>query len=313
MRNSFVTRDVRLAGAALCGIIATVVVTATTAVAGPFKEVAPPPPVEEIDWNGIYMGFNVGVVFDNYDVRDYGGAVNLGEQLNNAVMANGLGEDEMTDPYYAGFSFPGGSGTDTAPIGGLHIGYRKQFGHFVAGIEFGFEGTQTSKGPQSRVFQENFMTDYDESEVLAFSRWDSYRYAERNWDGWAGGQIGYAWQRFLFYANGGYTFADVGVHSFDRVKSEFVDDGGEDFIVYASNAYATVSSDIMQGFYAGGGVQYALNQKVTLGLEYRYSDFGNETFRFHQAHPIFPGATNVSLTTNQVEFVVNIMLGHLGH
>jgi opacity protein-like surface antigen len=320
MQITFLKKNTYLTSLAiLCGIFVALIGAATAWAGAPeMKEVAPVPP-QCPDWNGIYMGFNAGVVWDSYDVKDYNGVINLGEQLNSIPPPAEQDEDpadELALPYFAPFFFSGGSGTDVAPIGGLHVGYKKQFGHFVVGLEFGFEGTQTSKGPGSVRYQENFINDQgDDLAAAVLSRYDSSRYAERNWDGWAGGQLGYAWCRFYFYGTGGYTFADVGVHGFDRVKSVFYGDGfdeGNDFIIRKSTALTSVSSDIMQGWYAGGGMQYALNNRVTLGLEYRHSDFGNETFRFAGAHPIFPGATNVGLTSNQVEFVVNIMLDHLG-
>jgi outer membrane immunogenic protein len=321
MQITFLKKNTYLTSAALlCGIFLLMGASIASAGAPEMKEVAPLPP-QCPDWNGIYMGFNAGVVWDSYDVSDYNGVINLGEQLNSVPQAPEEDEnptDEVALPYFAPFFFSGGSGTDVAPIGGLHVGYKKQFGHFVAGLEFGFEGTQTSKGPGSVRFQENFIDDQGEDTAAAvLSRYDSSRYAERNWDGWVGGQLGYAWCRFYFYGTGGYTFADVGVHTFDRVKSEFFGDSinnevEPDFDIRKSTVLATVASDVMQGWYAGGGMQYALNNRVTLGLEYRHSDFGNETFRFAGAHPIFPGATNVGLTSNQVEFVVNIMLDHLG-
>jgi opacity protein-like surface antigen len=294
---------------ALCGMIVALISTATTARAGLFNVSDEP-----ADWNGMYMGFNAGVVFDHYDISHYNGVANLGEQLNSLAQP-AEAEDETALPFYALFLFPGSSDTDVAPIGGIHFGYRKQIGHIVGGFEFGFEGTQTSKGAKSVTFSgPNTLNDVDDVAADAFSRWDSLRYAERNWDGWVGGQIGFAWSRFLFYGTGGYTFADVALHGYDRVRTEFFGDGvlTSDFDLTRSTALASVQSDIMNGWYAGGGAQFALNDKVTLGLEYRHSDFGDQVFRFNPAHPIFPGATRVDLSSDQVEFVVNVMLGHLG-
>jgi opacity protein-like surface antigen len=148
----------------------------------------------------------------------------------------------------------------------------------------------------------------------ADTRFDTSRRAERNWDGWVGGQLGYAWGRFLFYATGGYTFTDVTVYTSDRAQTDFYYER-EIFLGHVSSREYTNAGDIMNGWFAGGGAQYALNNKVAIGIQYRHSDFGDETFRFNPMHPIFPGATNVDLSSNQVEFTVNINLGHLsqGH
>jgi outer membrane immunogenic protein len=314
-------RGIRSTGAvALCGIfVALIGATNASAGAPEMKEVAPVPP-QAIDWNGIYMGFNAGVVWDNYSLGQYGTDVNLGQQFeslpqNMAPVADPPIQDQIF--LFSTFFAPGHSDTDVAPIGGLHVGYNKQFGHFVAGLEFGFEGTQTSKGSQSRSFQTNFFgagggTDGLNNFLEADTRFDTSRRAERNWDGWVGGQLGYAWGRFLFYATGGYTFTDVTVYTSDRAQTDFYYER-EIFLGHVSSREYTNAGDIMNGWFAGGGAQYALNNKVAIGIQYRHSDFGDETFRFNPMHPIFPGATNVDLSSNQVEFTVNIMLGHLGH
>jgi opacity protein-like surface antigen len=313
MQIGFFKRNVRPCGAALCAITVALFGVASSAHAGLFNV-----PQEPADWNGAYMGFDAGVALDHFDVSNYGGNINLGEQLNSipAIAATaGTAEDETADPLFAFSSFSGGSGTDAGPVGGLHIGYNKQFGHIVGGFEFGFQGTQTSKGPASSVAFTSAFTDHDGSADVGSHVWDSSRYAERNWDGYFGGHLGFAFSRFLFYANGGYTFADIGVHSFDRVKSVFDDDivrGIPELEVSKSTVLADVTSDIMNGWFVGGGALFALNDKVTLGLDYRHSDFGDQVFRFNVAHPLFPGATRVSVSSDQIEFVVNIMLGHLG-
>src|SRR5438552_6918381 len=71
-------------------LIASVLSTvAMTAIAGPQpieKTVAPAPP-SEIDWAGPYIGFNVGVVWTNYDVSKYHTDVDLEEQFYEAVQA----------------------------------------------------------------------------------------------------------------------------------------------------------------------------------------------------------------------------------
>jgi opacity protein-like surface antigen len=314
--------------AVLCGIFVALIGAATAFAGAPeMKEVAPLPP-QCPDWNGIYMGFNAGVVWDHYDIGEYRSEVNLTQQFTELEArtpsvdsaTKGLdGNDGIAFIAFASSFAPSHSDTDVAPIGGLHIGYKKQFGHFVTGLEIGFEGTQTSKGSEYRSFQETFILN---TPLVADTYFDSSRRAERNWDGWVGGQLGYAWGCFYFYATGGYTFADVGVYSFDRARTDFylarepstpTPSQGEQFLGRQTDRLYANTSDIMNGWYVGGGTQYALNQKVTIGLEYRHSDFGDETFRFNPAHPIFPGATNVNLSSDQVEFIVNIMLGHLGH
>jgi hypothetical protein len=213
VRTDLSRRDITSTGAAvLCGIFVALIGVGTALAGAPeMKEVAPVPS-QAIDWNGPYMGFDAGVVWDHYDIGKYGTDVNLEEQFYEAVDIPG----EFVA--FGSFVAPSHSDTDVAPIGGLHLGYNKQFGHFVAGFEFGFSGTQTSKGSEFHTAQINPLFD----SVVGETFFDSSRRAERNWDGYVGGQLGYAWWRFLFYATGGYTFADVGVYSFDRARTCFL-------------------------------------------------------------------------------------------
>ncbi|TBN48752.1 porin family protein [Hansschlegelia quercus] len=69
------------------------------------------------------------------------------------------------------------------------------------------------------------------------------------------GRVGYAFNRFLVYGAGGVAFADP------QIKA-----GG--------------SSDdtIAVGWTIGGGVEAALSDNVTARVEYRYSDFGTDSF-----------------------------------
>ncbi len=104
--------------------------------------------------------------------------------------------------------------------------------------------------------------------------------------------------------------------SYDQARTLFIDDPGDgepEFTRHANTKEYSVGNDIMEGWYAGGGTKFALNNKVAIGIQYRHSDFGDEVFRFKPTFPIMPGATRVDLTSDQVEFTVDIMLGHLGN
>ena len=71
----------------------------------------------------------------------------------------------------------------------------------------------------------------------------------------------------------------------------------------------------MVGWTAGFGLEVALNDAVSLALEYRHNDYGDETFHFSgddsSNGPIFPGATNVDFMNDQVTVKMNILLNHI--
>lgn len=81
---------------------------------------------------------------------------------------------------------------------------------------------------------------------------------ETQWTGALRGRIGYAFDRFLVYGAGGLAFADRDLKARGAV-------GGSD-------------DTIAVGWTIGGGVEAALTDNVTARVEYRYSDFGADSF-----------------------------------
>jgi outer membrane immunogenic protein len=70
-------------------------------------------------------------------------------------------------------------------------------------------------------------------------------------------RIGYAWDKTLIYAKGGYAFYDGSVSSIDK---------GE--------AFAKVTG--LSGWTVGGGLEYKLNPAWSVKAEYQFFDFGTE-------------------------------------
>lgn len=75
------------------------------------------------------------------------------------------------------------------------------------------------------------------------------------WQGSTRGRLGIAYDRTLFYATAGIAYGDVKI------------DKG--FASY---------SDIRTGWTAGAGVEHAISDRMTLRLEYRYTDLGSSSF-----------------------------------
>jgi outer membrane immunogenic protein len=301
---------------------------AMTAQAGPEpleKTVAPTPPAE-IDWAGPYIGFNVGAVWNHYDVSNYSTDVDLEEQFYEAVDTRGNFVNVTS------FPVDGRSATETGGIGGGQLGYNLQFGHFVVGVEGGFSGVGTKTGGKREAFQVNplgFIGIIQLGDVFAETSFSSWRVAETTWNGYFGGQLGYAWWRLLFYGNGGAAFTDLHVMAIDRAHTDFFESNvcgpfdqpcvssNQDqlgvFLGGVTNTSRPTDSDVLTGWYGGGGIQYALNDVVRAGFEYRHCDFGDQTVNFRSGGPVFPGRTRFGLDSDQLTFRVNIMLGRLGH
>lgn len=119
---------------------------------------------------------------------------------------------------------------DGATIGAF-AGYNWQLSNgFVAGVE----------GDVSYNFNDN---NYGPLEVGT------------DWAGSARAKVGYAFDRALVYAAGGWTFANG-----------YVDGAGID------------ESETFHGWTIGAGVDYAVTDNMFLRGEYRYNDFGDKSF-----------------------------------
>jgi outer membrane immunogenic protein len=76
-----------------------------------------------------------------------------------------------------------------------------------------------------------------------------------NWVGSTRGRLGIAYDRTLFYATAGWAYGDV------RIDKSFA-------------SY----SDVRNGWTAGAGVEHAISDRMTMRLEYRYTDLGSTNF-----------------------------------
>jgi len=84
-----------------------------------------------------------------------------------------------------------------------------------------------------------------------------------DWNGATRARIGYAFDRFLVYGAGGLAYAD---REFKRTP------GDKD-------------SKTAVGWTVGGGVEYAASDNVSVRAEYRYTDYGKDTFKLANSRP----------------------------
>jgi outer membrane immunogenic protein len=305
--------------------------TASNAHAGPSKEIVPSvTPEVEYNWAGPYLAFNSGAVWDNFNISGYDTKVNLTTQFNQLVGAlppSATANSTATTGNNIFFDEPAHSSTSGSYIGGADIGYNFQFGHFVVGPVIGFSGTRATNGSLARDFQShavfgltstNPTTLATTTAATADTTYSTERHVEQDWTGYAGAQVGFAWRRFLFYATGGGAFSEVDVRTFDRVSTTFFDVTGAPIGRQVDRApqhsFDDAANNILTGWYAGGGMQFAFTDTIRAGLEYRHSDYADRLYHFKQSEPfhaVTPGATRVDVNNNEVLFKVSIMLGHL--
>ena len=290
-----------------------------------------------MNWSGPYIGFNNGATFNNFHVGKQMTDVNLTEQFYDLV-----GEPGDESGFITTFQTPGHSPTDTETIGGGQTGFRFQFGHFVVGGEGGFSGNGTSATGQSKEFQENqLFLETVQQNTTADTEFTSMHKIETTWNGFVGGNVGFAWNRFLFYGEGGAAFTDVHFESTKTADTSFFQncfegcDGGgpstpviigrhtpravqpqqgQFFVGEIVSKKTHTQGDVLTGWYGGGGVDYALTNFVSVGVEYKHVDWGNvNEHQMEGGGPVFPTNANLDLNADQVVFKVNVLVGALGH
>ena len=132
----------------------------------------PPPPVVYYDWTGAYIGFNAGSTWSHVD---------------------------QTFPNPLGFGPGPGSQNNfsTSPsngIFGFHAGAQWQWGAWVLGAEAALSGCFQECRTTSGIVTTPANTFFEHKITNLFT---------------VGPRLGYAWDRFMIFATGGYASADL--------------------------------------------------------------------------------------------------------
>jgi outer membrane immunogenic protein len=191
------------------------------------------PPVPSWTWTGFYVGANAGYAWSRDD-----------------------GALECINP--KGVSFGGGCGL--IPFGGLNasggfgggqVGYDRQFGKYVLGVETDFQGADirgstSTSGPW--LFVGNPALSPPGSLFTASQKID--------WFGTARGRIGYAGfeglDRTLIYATGGLAYGRVELQT---------------AVLYPLETYSASRTAIKAGWTVGGGIEHAFLDRVSAKIE----------------------------------------------
>lgn len=137
-------------------------------------------------------------------------------------------------------------------LGGVHAGYNWQAGSLV----YGFEADVTASDINNTVAN-SMIPGSDESFSTSI-----------DWFGTARARLGYAAGRFLPYVTGGVAFGDI-ESSYDD------DDVGQD--------HHAVASDVVWGWTAGAGIEYAVTDAWSLRTEYLFVDLEDNRGSFETA------------------------------
>ena len=177
-------------------------------------EFAPVPPA--FTWTGFYVGAQAGYMWGRDKTTEY-------------MTATGA---------FTGFAWK--YNLDSG-FGGLHAGYNRQFGMFVAGVEVDADRLIDAKG--------------------GFRDPGGIGRARRDWNFSARGRLGVAFDRVLIYATGGYA-ATRAKYAYFNPALGF----GEGF------------AKTFSGYTLGAGVEYAVTDSLSARVEYRYADYGKASY-----------------------------------
>ncbi|MEH3118595.1 MAG: carbohydrate porin [Methylorubrum populi] len=224
-----------------------------------------------IDWSGFYAGAqgSAGAAFGNYDF----GPTTIGpRRVPTVSTGDATGSDNL--------------GRDaTTVVGGAFAGWNGQAGALVYGLEADLVGANLKRGARSDARGFGY-EGIDPPFALIREKTDLF--------GTARARIGYAFGNTLIYA----TFGLAGANG--RVLATYPD--------LAGGTAATASRSVSYlGVTLGGGVQFAVDPHLSLGIDYRYSDLG-ESRRFDLG--VLPGIDGGPVTT-RTGFVSNQMMARL--
>jgi outer membrane immunogenic protein len=193
---------------------------------------APPMAPAAYDWSGLTFDADIG----------WGGS-NLNWNYNHS----GLGGAPINAPLS-----PFSLSTSSAAYGG-HVGFQKQWGWIVVGVEAGIlenmagnfaKVTSVAGGPSCTIFAGQVCQAHIGDSIYT-----------------VGGKLGVAWGDWLFYGEGGGAWSEV--------QTQLVAVGGALFDSNAQNRH---------GYYAGGGFDYVLAKgplmDLIAGLEYQHVGLG---------------------------------------
>lgn len=107
-----------------------------------------------------------------------------------------------------------------------------------------------------------------------------------------GGRVGVALDKWMPYFTGGYAATKLDYRGFNP----------------AAPAFAVSSSNNRDGYYVGGGVDWAIYQNWIVGVEYRHYDFGTQT-----VFPVTPAGVQPAIEQNNVTAKIDSVTARLSY
>jgi len=230
---------------------------------------------EGVSWGGPYAGIETGFTRTGSDFA-----------LKLAGRWHDMQEDEVHEiEHEAADEFD----EDTGEIGGL-MGYNWQYGHWVFGGEIeGRDYFDTCDSFESGDF------------FVGRTPFDVMSHFRTTYLVTAGPRIGYAVGRALPYVRAGVAFGELDAEQKLIVDDEFVQRGK--------------FHEIQAGWTIATGLQYALTSKLSVRLEYQYTDLGTVNYASQPTDNgrHFGGWNSASLTEHSANVAFIYTFGSVSH
>lgn len=210
-----------------------------------------PPSSSSFTWTGFYAGVNIG--------RGSADATASENPLPTAaIFINLLPQTFKLDP--------------SGALGGGQIGYNKQFGHFVIGVEGDIDAAGIDATVRQSPIVQNNGTPFPGTgnNIVLHQRTDAISTVRP--------RFGFAAGHFLLYGTGGLAIAHVGYTA------------NTDFHPVGTEQYPANFSKTQKGWAAGGGAEVAIGGGFSLKGEYLRYDVGSQSFIANPDPPFPPSA-----------------------
>jgi outer membrane protein OmpA-like peptidoglycan-associated protein len=212
---------------------------ALLALAAPAEAQAPP----TVSWGGPYVGLSLGGEWGQLP-----GSVTVAPTPAGAVAGS---------PAVAGSTRHLTGQTNGAITGGGQAGYNYQIDNFVLGVEGDIKGGGISTRTGAPL-----------GGAAGIAPGSNFK-AASDWDTSVRARVGYAWNNFLIYGTGGIAFTDA------NLKANFASTTAPNGTALPGRSAS--GSTTLTGPTYGGGVEYAFAPNISVGAEYRYTDYGRDT------------------------------------
>lgn len=237
-------------------IVALVGLSATAASAA---DMSAPVAGSAYNWSGIYAGLHLGVANGDITATDY-------------TQPNGGFFTDLVPAGTEGFDF-----RNANVAGGVHVGAQYQWQQFV----FGGEATWTATGIKKTITSPYFPgSDIETGKIEHYAT--------------VVGRIGYAFDRVLIYAKGGYAGGEVGFKARDNVA----------LVTYEQNNW-------QNGYAIGAGFDYAITDALSLGVDYTHIDLGSKTSTGNNV--LDNGSLGANPETYQTDAKADVVMARLSY